>query len=120
MHNRDLGNWGEDQAEEFLVSKGYEIVERNFYSYQGEIDIIARDLETEELVFCEVKTRRNMDFGNPMDSVNKYKQKHLFFTGKYYLFSNNINNALVRFDIIEVYLVNHKVRLNHLKNVFLG
>ena len=41
MHNRDLGNWGEEQASEYLRKEGYEIIERNFYSYQGEIDIIA-------------------------------------------------------------------------------
>lgn len=115
MHNRDLGNWGEGQAAKFLRKKGYEIITRNFYSYQGEIDIIAKDKN--EIVFCEVKTRRNISFGMPADSVNYYKKKHIQATAKYYLYKNNINNTSVRFDIIEVYLINHKIKINHLKNI---
>ena len=115
MHNRELGNWGEEQASEFLRKEGYEIIERNFFSYQGEIDIIAKDKN--ELVFCEVKTRRNVNFGMPADSVNFYKKKHIYATAKYYLYKNNLNKVFVRFDIIEVYLINHKIKINHLKNV---
>ena len=115
MHNRDLGTWGESQAVEFLRKKDYEIIERNFYSYQGEIDIIAKDKN--ELVFCEVKTRRNINYGMPAESVNYYKKKHIYETAKYYLYKNNFNNICVRFDIIEVYLINHNIKINHLKNV---
>ncbi len=115
MHNKDLGNWGEGQAVEFLRKKGYEIIERNFYSYQGEIDIIAKDKN--ELVFCEVKTRRNINFGMPVEAVNYYKKKHIYATTKYYLYKKNINNACIRFDIIEVLLIDHKTKINHLKNV---
>lgn len=114
MHNRDLGNWGENQAEEYLRKNEYEIIERNFYSYHGEIDIIAKDKN--ELIFCEVKTRRNIQYGMPIDAVNKFKQKRIYLTAKYYLYKNNINNISVRFDIIEVYLINHVIRINHIKN----
>lgn len=115
MHNRDLGNWGEEQATEYLKKNEYKIVARNFYSYQGEIDIIAKDKN--ELVFCEVKTRRNIQYGMPIDAVNKFKQNHIYKTAKYYLYKNNINNVCIRFDIIEVYLIKHKVKINHIKNV---
>ena len=116
MHNKDLGNWGEEQAVEFLKDNGYEIVCRNFYSYQGEIDIVAKT--DNELVFCEVKTRRNIEYGMPIEAVNKYKEKHLKFTAEYFIYKNRIENIPIRFDIIEVYLINHKVNIKHVKNVF--
>lgn len=115
MHNRDLGNWGEEQAVEFLRKKGYEILCRNFYSYQGEIDIIAKC--DRELIFFEVKTRRNISYGMPIEAVNYYKRKHLCATAEYYLYKNRIENIPIRFDIIEVFLINHKITINHVKNV---
>lgn len=115
MHNRDLGNWGENKAEEYLRKHEYEIIAKNFYSYYGEIDIIAKDKN--ELIFCEVKTRRNIQYGMPIDAVNKYKQKHIYLTAKYYLYKNHIKNTFIRFDIIEVYLINHITKINHIKNV---
>ena len=115
MHNRDLGNWGEDQAAEYLKKNGYEIICRNFYAYQGEIDIVARKDET--VVFCEVKTRRNTIYGMPIEAVNYYKRKHLYYTAEYYLYKNKIRNIPARFDVIEVLLVNHKITINHIKNI---
>ena len=117
MHNKDLGNWGEDQATEFLMKNGYEILERNFYSYRGEIDIVAK--YENELVFCEVKTRRNISYGMPIESVNKRKKKCLMYTGEYYIYKNKIKNVTIRFDIIEVLLINHKISINHVRNVIL-
>lgn len=116
MHNRDLGNWGEEQAVKFLEEKGYQIICRNFNSYKGEIDIVAKD--GRELVFCEVKTRRNISYGMPIEAVNYYKKKHLYATGEYYLYKYKIKNTPVRFDIIEVLLINHKTTINHVKNAF--
>ncbi len=115
MHNRDLGNWGEQQAVNFLIKNGYEIICRNFYSFQGEIDIIAKFKKT--IIFCEVKTRRNISYGMPIEAVNYYKKKHLYFTAEYYLYKNNLYNIPVRFDIIEVLLINHKIKINHVKDV---
>ncbi len=115
MHNKDLGNWGEDKAVDYLKKNGYKIICRNFNSYYGEIDIIAK--YNRELVFFEVKTRRNISYGMPIESVNYYKQKHLYSTAEYYLYKNKISNVPIRFDIIEIYLINHKVKINHVKDV---
>ena len=61
---------GEDLAAEFLIKKGYKILERNFEASQGEIDIIAKD--NKELVFVEVKTRTDMSFRRSFRSSNVF------------------------------------------------
>lgn len=94
---------------------GYEIIDRNFSCRQGEIDIIAKDKE--EYVFIEVKTRSNLCFGRPIEAVDNYKQKHIFKSTRYYLHIHKLDNAFVRFDVIEIYLVEKKYKLRHLKGV---
>ena len=79
----ELGILGEQIATNYLKSQNYEILNRNFSCKQGEIDIIAKD--NKEYVFVEVKTRTNSDYGEPVDSVNKIKQKHLKRTIEYYI-----------------------------------
>lgn len=98
-----------------MKNKGYKILEKNFCCRQGEIDIIAKDKD--EYVFIEVKTRSNLIFGAAIDAVNNIKQKHIFKSTGVYLHMNSLDNDLVRFDVIEVYVVNGKYRLKHLKNV---
>ena len=68
-------------------------------------------------MFIEVKTRSNLNFGRPKDAVNEPKQKHIYKSTKFYLYLNNLNNAFVRFDVIEVYFFNNRYKLKHLKQV---
>jgi putative endonuclease len=68
---KKIGNMGEDIAESYLLKKGYEILDRNYYSRYGEIDIIGK-LE-DQIIFFEVKTRTNEAFGNPEDSIDQKK-----------------------------------------------
>ena len=110
-----LGKTGEDIATQYLIQKGYKIVERNFYCRQGEIDIIAK--EKQEIVFVEVKTRSNLCFGKPREAVDEGKQNHIYKTAKYYLYKHKLENSYVRFDAIEIYLKIDKYKLNHIKNV---
>jgi putative endonuclease len=66
------GHEGEDLACDYLIKKGFNIVERNYrYSKTGEIDIVAKDNET--LVFIEVKYRKNLEFGEPEYGITKNK-----------------------------------------------
>ena len=94
---------------------GYKIIERNFLSRQGEIDIIAKD--GTEYVFVEVKTRSSNFYGKPAEAVNEVKKKHIYKTTKYYLYIHNLENAFVRFDVIEVCFKCGKYKLRHLKKV---
>lgn len=116
MYKRHIiGKIGEDLAVKYLEQVGYKILERNFECRQGEIDIIA--LYKNEIIFIEVKTRTNINFGNPADAVGKTKQKHLLKAVRYYLYSRNLENEFIRIDVIEIYLYNHKYKVNHIKQI---
>lgn len=112
---KDLGNYGENIAVQFLEKSNYEIIERNFLCKQGEIDIIAK--RKHEIVFIEVKTRTNKKYGKPREAVNFVKKEHIWNSAKYYLYINDLFYEYIRFDVIEVCLDNNKVCVNHLKNI---
>ena len=73
---------GEDAACQFLINKGYRILERNFRKGYGEIDIIA--LQDKTLVFIEVKTRSSVKFGTPFDSIASGKLRTLVKGAQFY------------------------------------
>lgn len=113
---QEIGRWGENLACQYLEENNYKIIERNFLCRQGEIDIIAKDITKNELVFIEIKTRSNLKYGNPADAVNKEKQKHMVEAIRYYLYKNHINNVPIRIDVIEVYIV-QDCKINHIKQI---
>lgn len=116
--NQITGQFGEDKACSYLEKNNYKIIERNFRCRQGEIDIIAKDLSKNELVFVEVKTRLNFNFGRPAQSVTAIKKKHLLCVANYYLFKNSIQNTFIRFDVIEVFVKKFQFMINHIKQIF--
>lgn len=120
MYQRhNIGRIGEDVAVQYLLEKGYKIIERNFECRQGEIDIIAKDNRKEEIVFIEVKTRTNKNYGDPVEAVTYYKQKHMIKTIEYYLYIKKLEKSFVRIDIIEVYQkAENKYHVHHIKNAF--
>jgi len=59
-YRKDVGDWGERIASDYLISNGYQILERNFYTRYGEIDIVAS--KDEDIIFVEVKTRKDSDY----------------------------------------------------------
>lgn len=111
-----IGNFGEEIATQYLENREYDILARNFKCAQGEIDIVA--CKNKEIIFCEVKTRSNQKYGEPIDSVDKTKQRHIWNAAEYYLYKNNLINNFVRFDVLEVYVNGAKVEINQVKNVF--
>lgn len=115
MYTQRVGRFGEDEAEKYLKQKGYKILERNFSCKRGEIDIIA--LDKNEIVFIEIKARISLKYGLPSEAVTKYKLKHIYKTAEYYLYSRNLQNENTRIDVIEVYIQNRQVIINHLKQV---
>ena len=119
MYKRhETGKWGEDIACKYLISKNYDIIDRNFECMHGEIDIIAFDENKKELVFIEVKTRSNYNYGSPVDSVNFLKQKHIYWTAQYYIYLHKIKDTYLRFDVIEVYNKENQTKINHIKQIF--
>ncbi len=96
-----VGEWGEEQAAAFLKKSGYEVIGRNVRpNRRDEIDIIAR--EGEFLIFVEVKTRRQEDFGRPLRAVDREKRHTLNRAAAAYLRRAGYPNLFYRFDVIEV------------------
>ena len=114
---RELGIHGENLACKYLQNNNYKIIKRNFLCRQGEVDIIAYDINKKELVFIEVKTRSNSKFGYPIEAVNKNKQKHMKQVIRYYIYKNHIIDVSIRIDVIEVYIQNQNLKINHIKQV---
>lgn len=113
-----VGRRGENLACKYLKENNYKILERNFNCRQGEIDIIAKDKSTKELVFLEVKTRSGFKYGNPCDAVDKEKKEHIYNTARLYIFKNRLQNSAIRFDVIEVFVNVESYRINHIKMAF--
>jgi len=97
----DIGRNGEDIAAQYLTNKGYLVIERNFRSQQGEVDIIARDGEF--LVFIEVKNYSFRSIGTPLGAVRKSKRESIIHAARTYLFKNNIKGINCRFDVLSIY-----------------
>ncbi len=116
-YKQEIGKRGEDIATEYLQKLNYRILERNFRTRRGEIDIIAEDKNKKDIVIIEVKTRRTTKYGTPAEAVTRTKQKHLYAATCYYLYKKNWWNKSIRFDVIEVFLKNEKYLINHIKNI---
>ncbi|MDP8213144.1 MAG: YraN family protein [Candidatus Zapsychrus exili] len=99
---KNLGKIGEDLAVSFLKKNGYKIVERNFLTRIGEIDIIAKDKKV--ICFIEVKTRKSLDFGVGYEAVLVSKQGKIINAAKIYLAKNNICDTDIRFDVLSILL----------------
>ena len=97
--NNELGTWGEEQAADFLIHKGYTILERDWKSGHRDIDIIATNGQV--VVFVEVKARRNRVFGEPEDAIDYMKMHNLRAAINHYVKFKNIRLD-IRFDIITV------------------
>mgnify|MGYP000477357359 CR=1 FL=1 len=115
-----VGALGESVVIDYLKKKRYQILEQNYRCKCGEVDIIAKD--GEYIVFIEVKTRKDNDYGTPSEAVNYYKQKRIVQVAKYYMILKG-QEFNARFDVIEVFgtcaggkLLNG--RINHIKNAF--
>lgn len=102
MYNkRKIGNEYETKAIEFLKNNGYRIIDRNFYCKQGEIDIIAKN--DNYLVFIEVKYRKDMDKGHPVEAIDYKKKNRIIKSAKYYMYKNNIIDGQgIRFDVVAI------------------
>lgn len=113
----NVGVCGERLAVRFLEDRGYRILEQNYRFSGGEIDIIS--YKEGDLVFTEVKTRRNDRYGLPMEAVDVYKRRQIYKTAEYYLASNASDYRHIRFDVIEVFL-GEKSMIHYIKNAFDG
>ena len=114
------GKIGEEFTAKLLAKKGYQIVDRNYHSRFGEIDIIAKDAKY--IVFVEVKTREENSMVNPLEAVTPSKQKKIIKTALLYLQSHK-TDLQPRFDVAGLVTnVNDKTiqSVNYITNAFEG
>jgi len=113
-HN-ELGKKGEQLAVDYLISKGYTIVQRNYRFQKAEVDIIAK--KEDNLAIIEVKTRSTIDFGNPQDFVKPKQIQRLVKAVNEYVNVNNLD-VEVRFDIVAIVRQGKGFNIEHLENAF--
>lgn len=112
QNKRAVGAKYEQVAGKHLESLGYEIIEYNFHSRNGEIDIIAK--QHGYIVFVEVKYRENSDKGHPLEAVSVTKQKNICKSAAYYLKTHGLYDMSVRFDVVSIL----KEEVNVIQNAF--
>jgi putative endonuclease len=113
---QEIGKKGETVAVRYLKKQGYRIVEQNYRSKVGEIDIIARDKQS--LVFVEVKTRSSRSFGSPKWAITPKKQKAISMAALYYLKMTNQNDVDARFDVVSIMLQGEDTQIELVRNAF--
>ena len=113
-----LGKEGEKIASEYLSKINFSILKQNWRSGKyGEIDIIAKDNDTKELVFIEVKARAT-SIDDAKELVTKNKQKQLYKLAESYLYLHSRENQSCRFDVIAIKINKEEKQLEHIKNAF--
>ena len=114
--SQDFGKLGEDLAVNYLINKGYQILERNWRSGHKEIDIIALDGDT--LVAVEVKTRKSNTYGEPDIAVDAMKQQMLIWAADAYVRYKNLD-VEVRFDIVSIVITDTGEHIEHIEDAFI-
>ncbi|MFC1478331.1 YraN family protein [Candidatus Margulisiibacteriota bacterium] len=97
---RELGYEGESLAEQYLLERGYQVIENNFTVHGGEIDLIA--YEGGYLVFIEVKNHSREDYGTMLQKINKKKQSRIAYAAKVYLARRGNMEIHCRFDVVAI------------------
>lgn len=114
-HN-ELGRQGEEEAQFYLMQKGYKLLARNWRVEHYEIDIVAEWYG--EIVFVEVKTRTSEDFAAAVDAVTLRKKLNLIAAGRAYLAYNNLRDVAYSYDIITVVGSAPPFEITHLRNAY--
>jgi putative endonuclease len=114
-HSKQIGNWGEKIAVDFLKNKGYELIIQNYQFKKKEIDIIMQYENI--LIFVEVKLRKNHTFGFPEQFVTKTKQNYIKEAAENYIFENNWQKN-IRFDIIAITKNLKNTEILHIEDAF--
>lgn len=116
-YTQTSGKEAEDLAYQYLHKQGLRLLERNFNSRYGEIDLVMRDKDT--TVFVEVRYRKHADFVDPLTSVDHRKQSKLIRTAQHYLQrQKNFAVSPARFDVIAITGEGAQPAIQWIKNAF--
>ena len=116
LSNRRSGAWGEELALHYLTRRGFALIERNYRTRYGELDLILRDGNT--LVFAEVKLRRGVAFGDPLEAVTPRKQAAIRALAEQYLSEREPHFDALRFDVVGILIGQGQPRIAHIKDAF--
>jgi putative endonuclease len=97
---RALGAYGERVAAKHLQDLGLVVLDRNWRCPDGEVDLVLRD--GDDIVFCEVKTRRGDTFGTPAEAIGHRKVRKLRQLARRWLDQSEVHPRDIRFDVVEV------------------
>ncbi len=100
MKKQAIGALGEDAAVNMYTENGYDVIDRNYRTRHGEIDIILR--RGEMWVFAEVKTRKENAVVSAYEAVDIHKQQKIMKTAQIYMMKNSLGEPFMRFDVAEV------------------
>jgi putative endonuclease len=113
---KEFGKRGEELAAKRLVGLGYEVLDKNYRTPVGEIDIVAKDGGT--LVFVEVKSRRDENFGPPELAVNHHKRRQLTRAALLYLTRKGKHHMPCRFDVVCVSVMQGGEKVSVIRDAF--
>ena len=127
LNNKTLGGFAEDLAAEFLSKQGFIILERNFQSPLGEIDIIALEpknplqfifskkfFSSSKIIFVEVKAQKQNEFGQAEERIGFFKQEKLKRIALFYLKEKKLINHSFRIDAVRVDLQKQEPKIKHI------
>ncbi len=114
--DQQFGKESESVAVKLLKKRGYKIVEQNYRTKLGEIDIIAREKDT--LVFVEVKSRKSASYGNPKYAVTPKKMRKISMVALYFLKMTNQSTSKARFDVVSISHDKKNPEIEIIKNAF--
>ncbi len=116
---RKVGNQAEDIALEYLSTHGLELIEQNYLTKLGEIDIIMLDKSEKTLVFVEVRYRKNTHFGTATETIDTTKQTKIIRTAQHYLQQHKkYQEFICRFDVVGVESDLKYPKINWIKDAF--
>lgn len=113
---QEIGKKGETVAVCYLKKQGYKIIDQNYRSKAGEIDIIAMEKKT--LVFVEVKTRSSRSFGSPKWAITPKKKKAISMAALYYLKMTSQTDVDARFDVVSILVQEEDTQIELVRNAF--
>lgn len=115
LYQKNLGKTGENLALDYLESNNFSVLEKNFHSKFGEIDIIAEKKHC--LYFIEVKTRSSLNHGAPYEAVNKQKIYRIKKVAQYYLLKNKYQDYRLKIAVFSILIEGEKIDIKFWDNI---
>jgi len=119
IYKNRFGKSGEIIAMNYLKESGLKFLKANYRFQRAEIDLIFEDVSGKTLLFIEVKTRKNKNFGEPEESVTPYKMENIKKAAMGFILENELYSGHdLRIDVVSILFTDGIPDINHIKNAF--